>query len=386
MKITDIEAIPFRLPLRRELLWAGLKVELGAFVLVRMHTDSNHVGIGEATPLPDWGGDHHIHGGETTDTVCHMVRDVMAPALAGLDPLAYEATRCSLDSIVKGNSYAKAAIDMALLDLAGKACGLPIHRLLGGPHRPEVPVAHMVGIMPFDDAISEAEAAVADGVRALQVKGGVDPQRDVQLIMELRNRLGPGIHLRLDANQGYQRSKRAVRHLRDLPPGALDLLEQPVEGLEEMSRATRNLEIDVMADETCWSPHDALQVIAAGAADAISVYVAKAGGISAARLVGAIAHAAGLPTDINGSIESGVGNAANVQTALATLSCSLSCVIPISAPAGTHPYAVAGRYYDDDIITEPFPVRNGSLLPLDSPGLGVVVDEDKLSRYRTDGA
>jgi L-alanine-DL-glutamate epimerase-like enolase superfamily enzyme len=152
-----------------------------------------------------------------------------------------------------------------------------------------------------------------------------------------------------------------------------------------MAAATARLEVDVIADETCWSPHDALQVVAARAADAISVYVAKAGGIGAARLVGAIAATAGLATDMNGSIESGIGNAANVQVALASPSCSLASVIPISAPAGTHPYPIAGHYYDDDIIVEPFPVCSAELLALERPGLGVEVDEHKLAKFRTDG-
>jgi L-alanine-DL-glutamate epimerase-like enolase superfamily enzyme len=191
MRITEIEAIPFRLPPRRDFRWAGLNVDLGSFVLVRLHTDGAHVGLGEATPLPDWGGDNHLHGGETVDTVIHLVRDVLGPSLVGTDPLAYEATRHTLDTVVRGNSYAKAAIDMALHDLAGKACGLPIHRMLGGPHRSGVAVAHMVGIMPFDDAISEAEAAVSDGVKAIQVKGGIDPERDVHLVAQLRDLLGP---------------------------------------------------------------------------------------------------------------------------------------------------------------------------------------------------
>ena len=60
-------------------------------------------------------------------------------------------------------------------------------------------------------------------------------------------------------------------------------------------------------------------------------------------------------------------------------------MIPISAPAGAHPYAVAGRYYEDDVISEPFPVRDGAILPLERPGLGIEVDEARLAKYRIDG-
>ena len=384
MRIEQIEAVPFRLPLRRDFRWASLRVSLGGFVLLRVHTDDGLVGLGEATPLADWGGDHQRHGGETLRTVASMLTDVIGPTLIGIDPLAYANLPAVMDKVLRGNSYAKAATDMAIHDLAGKALGVPVHRLLGGPVRDRVPVAHMLGIMDWDEALAEAEAAIADGVHSLQIKGGENADRDIALVTELRRRLGPSVLLRLDANQGYRRAKNAIQYLAPLPPGTIDFLEQPAEGLEEMAAATAGLGIPIVADESCWDPWDALEVTRIRAADVISVYLAKAGGLTRARLVAAIAATAGLPCDVNGSIESGVGNAANVQFALATPNCTLPCVIPISAPAGRHPCRVAGHYYDDDIITEPFRFEGGCLLPLDRPGLGVDIDQAKLDRYRID--
>ncbi len=89
-----------------------------------------------------------------------------------------------------------------------------------------------------------------------------------------------------------------------------------------------------------------------------------------------------MACDVNGSIESGIGNAANVHFALATPAVQLASVIPISAPAGAHPYRIGGRYYEDDIVTAPFAVRDGAILPLDGPGLGIEIDEAKLERFR----
>jgi hypothetical protein len=94
--------------------------------------------------------------------------------------------------------------------------------------------------------------------------------------------------------------------------------------------------------------------------------------------VGAVAAAAGLPCDVNGSIESGVGNAANLHFALACPAVSLASVIPISAPEGQHPHRVGGYYCQDDIVTDAFPVANGTLLPFDRLGLGI----QKLERFR----
>src|SRR5262245_30345782 len=86
MKIKSIENVPFKLPTRRDFKWAGLAVDLGGFVLVRVHPDEGLVGIGEATPLPDWGGDHGRRSRETLKTVCVIIQEVLAPVLVGCDP------------------------------------------------------------------------------------------------------------------------------------------------------------------------------------------------------------------------------------------------------------------------------------------------------------
>lgn len=382
MKIVRIEAVPFRLPLRRDFKWAGLAVSLGGFVLVRVWTDEGLVGLGEATPLPDWGGDHGRRGGETQRTVIAVIRDVLEPALVGLDPTRIEHARATMSRALRGHSYAKCAVEIALHDILGQVAGLPIYRLLGGGCRDAVPVAHMVGLMPNPEAIAEAEAAVADGIGALQIKGGVDPDRDVALIADLRRRLGDGVVLRLDANQGYRDAKFALSVLDRMVESRVDYVEQPVEGLEEMVAVTAAAKTRIVADESCWDSRDALEVTAARAADTISIYLAKAGGVRGAMQVAAIAQAAGLPCDVNGSIESAVGNAANLHVALAAAPVTMACVIPISAPRGMHPNRVGGAYYDDDIVTQPFDTAAGYLLPLGGPGLGVTLDEIKLARYR----
>ncbi len=384
MKITSIEAFPFRLPPRREFRWAGLKVDLGGFVFVRVHSDDGLSGIGEATPLPDWGGDFNRRGGETQRTVVEIVKSVIEPVLVGLDPTAIETCNAAMDRAVRGNSYAKNAVDIALHDLWGKALGQPIYKLLGGAFRDRVAVAHMVGIMPNDDALAEAEAAVVDGITAFQIKGGEDAPRDITLIHTLRERLGPDIMLRLDINQGYRDVKMAIQVLDALADAGLDYVEQPAIGFHDMSVVTANVTPRVIADETCWNGADALELIETRAADCISIYLAKAGGIAPARQVAAIAQAAGIDCDVNGSIESAVGNAANLHVALAMPSVTLPCVIPVSAPAGRHPCDVGGNYYSDDVIAAPFGYQEGRLLPLDGPGLGIEIDEAKLERFRED--
>jgi L-alanine-DL-glutamate epimerase-like enolase superfamily enzyme len=384
MKIRSIEASAFRLPNRRNFKWAGLNGDLGGFVLVRVTTDEGLIGFGEATPLPDWGGDFGRRSGETLFTVISLVNELFAPALVGTDPTAVTAARRTMDRLVVGNNYAKCAVDIALHDLWGKSVGLPIYRLLGGPVRESVAIAHMIGLMDESHAVEEGVAAVADGVRTLQVKGGVDPERDIRVVRRLRDELGAGVTLRVDANQGYGHAKPATRMVARLAEAGADLVEQPAAGLAFLAEVTAKSTIPIIADESCWDVNDALEVVRHRAADCISLYLAKAGGFVGARAVAAVAEAQHMPCDMNGSIESAIGNAANTHFALAHAAVCMASVIPISAPTGAHPYAVAGRYYEDDVISEPFPVRDGAILPLDRPGLGIEIDEARLARYRCD--
>jgi muconate cycloisomerase len=187
--------------------------------------------------------------------------------------------------------------------------------------------------------------------------------------------------LRLDANQGYGQAKRAIRILSAMPVKP-DMIEQPVLDLREMASLRPAIEIDVIADESCWDAYDALELVRIRGADAISIYLAKAGGLCKARHVAAIAQAAHLPCDVNGSLESAIGNAANVQFAFATPAVTLPCVIPVTGPAGKHLTTTAGHYFEDDLVDEPFPFCDGALLPLDRPGLGIMINPKKLERYR----
>jgi muconate cycloisomerase len=197
--------------------------------------------------------------------------------------------------------------------------------------------------MDIPDAIAEAEAACADGIKAFQIKGGQDADRDVELTRELRRRLPGHIRLRLDVNQGYRQMKTALAVAARLEGIDTDYIEQPVAGLRDMARVTAGSRVKIIADESCWSPRDALDLVEANGADAISVYLAKAGGIQKAREVATIAEAAGLPCDVNGSIESAIGNAANLAVAFSARAISIPAVIPISAPAGTHPCKIGGQ-------------------------------------------
>ena len=145
-----------------------------------------------------------------------------------------------------------------------------------------------------------------DGVTALQVKGGVEPERDIEVIGELRGQLGPYVWLRLDANQGYGAVASGVKVLRR-PGGARSRLRGATGGGRRRLAQVRydRRQIPVIADETCWDARSTLRVRVGGAMDATSIYLAKAGGITGARKLAAVARQRRLPCDVNGSLEAG---------------------------------------------------------------------------------
>jgi muconate cycloisomerase len=384
MKIRRIETIPIRLPPRRAHQWASLTTPIGVYVIIRLETDDGLIGLGEAPVLKDWGGDHMKYYGETPKTTVHIINDILAPVLTGEDPGQFEKLHMVMDRAVKGYPYCKAAIDMALYDVAGKALKVPAYRLLGGRYRERVPIAHSIGLMEIDKAVEEALQVKEEGVTTIKLKGGIEAERDVDLVKEIRNAIGPEVSIAVDANQGYRTAKVAIRTIRKMEDYSIRYMEQPVEGIDALAEVKRNVDTPIMADESAWTPQDVLEIIQKGAADIISIYTTKPGGLLKAKKVAAVAEAAGLECNVNGSVETGVGNAANVHLAASTAAVTLACVIPVSTPKGKGKKGIAGIYYQDDLIREPFEFAGGEVIVSSKPGLGVELDEDKLERYRVD--
>jgi muconate cycloisomerase len=382
MKITRIETIPIRLPTRRVHQWASLTTPIGVYVIIKLHTDEGLVGLGEAPVLKDWGGDHGKYFGETPQTTMHIINDILAPALRGQEPGRFETLHALMDKTVRGYPYCKAAIDAALYDVVGKRLNIPAYQLLGGLFRERVPIAHSLGLMEIDKAVEEALQAKSEGVKTIKLKCGIDGKRDVELVKQIRKAIGPDLKICADANQGYPTAKAAARFIKAMEEFDLLYMEQPVEGFDAMAEVTRRVDTPIMADESAWTPHDVFEIAEKKAADLISIYTTKPGGLFKAKKVAAIAEAAGLGCNVNGSVETGVGNAANVHLAAATGVVTYGCVVPVSTPKGKGKGGIAGMYYQDDIIAEPFEYAGGDIIVSTKPGLGIELDEDKLQHYR----
>jgi muconate cycloisomerase len=369
MRIVRIETIPVSVPLHPErlLVLATGTHARSPFLIVRVHTDEGLVGLGEVSCTPRWSGEDSI-------TAAHVVSTHLAPGLLGEDPTEVERLGQLIEDAIVGHHFTKAAVEMALWDLRGKAVGLPVHRLLGGPTRRRIRTKFSVGGAEPERAAAVAAWAVDQGFTAMKVKVGIDLPGDLRRVAAVRQAVGDAVLLGVDANTGWTRSEAAAS-LAPLAELGVAFIEQPLArgdlgGMAELrGRAT----VPIVADEPVGTPQDALAVVRAEAADILSVYAGMAGGLASARRVAAIAVAAGCGWTIGSNLELGIALAAHIHLAACTPGLDddrVPCDI------------LSPFYYEDDLLTTPLPVEAGWASAPEEPGLGVELDEEKLERYR----
>jgi muconate cycloisomerase len=380
--IASVELFHCALPLRREHKWTGVTESIGSYILVRLRDDEDRTGWGEAPVLKDWAGEFGRYFGESPSITRVVIERYLGPAAVGCVPGQIAELHARMDQAIKGYPYAKAAIDLAAYDLAGRQCGLPVHRLLGGACRTRIPLTHSIGLIGLEEAEREAVQVVAEGIRTIKVKIGVDADRDVEMVKRIRDAVGPKTALCVDANQGYATPAEAIRTYRRMEGCDIKYFEQPVEGIERLAIVARAIDAPVMADESAWNGHDVIQIAEARAAQLVSIYTTKPGGLYRAMEVAAVARAAGLICNVNGSAETGIGNLANLQLAAAAPAVTLSCVVPNSTPAAAQNGQVAGIFYKDDLIAEPMRFVDGHLELPAGPGMGIAADEAKIRQYQ----
>ncbi len=285
-------------------------------VIVGLWADDGTTGVGEASPLT-------FFTGETVASVRAVIDETLGPRTIGTDPRAIGALLARLDEGLPGHPAAKAAIDMALHDLVGKAANLPVSALLGGAYRDRVPINNAVGFGSIEQSVQQAkEILVTRGLRGVKIKVGAGHRHDVEKVRAIRAMAGPDAELIIDANAGYG-PKEAGRLARAVEPFDIAHFEQPVgvDDLEGMAYVRANTTIPIMADESVRSPEDALRLVRMQAADVFAIKFVKMGGLARAREIRAIAEAAGVACTPISPFETAVGVAANLHFAASTRRC-----------------------------------------------------------------
>jgi muconate cycloisomerase len=371
-----------QLPTRREHKWTGLTEPIGRYLLVRIVDSDGRVGWGEAPALKDWGGEFGRYFGESVLITKTIIDSYLAPAVMELELGNVVELHARMDAIIKGYPYAKSAVEFAYYDLTGRALGVPVHTLLGGKARDSVPVTHSIGLISIEEAEHEAAQVANEGFRTIKIKIGVDPDRDIEIVRVVREAVGNDIDICVDANEGYATPGEAIQTVRQMEKYRLKYVEQPVMGIERLAEVARGIDAPVMADESAWNAHDVIQIIEQRAAQIVSIYTTKPGGLYKGMEVAAVCRAAGIICNVNGSVETGVGNLANIHLAAAAPAATLSCVVPLSMPAEHRGERIGGIYYNDDFIEQPMTFVDGAIEVPTGPGMGILVDEDKVEKYR----
>ncbi|WP_047983768.1 mandelate racemase/muconate lactonizing enzyme family protein [Ornithinibacillus californiensis] len=303
MNIQQIETFKAAIPLKKAFKTALRTVTVAETIVVKVTCDNGVVGWGEAPPT-------HVITGDTLASISFTVNDVIKPALVGMDCLDRELLFEKINRIVVGNTSAKAAVDMAIYDCVAQHARMPLHQFLGG-YQDRIETDYTVSVNSPTEMAEDAEGYVKDGFSVLKVKVGKDRiETDIERIQAIRDRVGPDVTIRLDANQGWN-PKEAVRSIQKMEDLGLNIefIEQPVKAydLKGLKHVKDHTHIPIMADESVFSARDARAVLEMDAADLINIKLMKVGGIHEGLKIAKLASVYGVDCMVGSMIESKIG-------------------------------------------------------------------------------
>lgn len=344
MRVADIQVGSLSLPLAHPFKTALRTVERIQDVVVRVIGDDGTMGYGEAPPTA-------VITGDTIGSILCAIQDYIKPALLGMDLADLDAVMGKLNACLVHNTTPKAAVDMALYDLWAKSQGKPLYQLLGGAgtsFRTDLTIS----VNGVEEMVRDALEAVDRGFSILKIKVGKEGTADVERVKAIREAVGPGVALRVDANQGWT-ATQSVAIIKAMEDKGLNvqLVEQPVpaDDLAGLKYVTGQVDTPILADEAVFSPADAANIIALRAADYINIKLMKTGGIWNALKICALAQQHGMECMIGCMLES------QVSVAAAAHLCAGQSVITMADLDGPSLCATAplpgGPVFDADTVT-----------------------------------
>jgi o-succinylbenzoate synthase len=352
MKITDIQIGHISIPLKKPFKTALRTVNRVEDVVIKVITDTGHVGYGEAPPTG-------VITGDTTGSIVGAIEEYIKKHIIGMDVENIEEIMLRLDKALVKNTSAKAAVDIAIYDLYGQLYNAPLYMLLGG-YRKEIATDITISVNEPEQMAKDSIEAVALGYKTLKIKVGKDASVDIRRMKAIREAVGYDVDLRIDANQGWK-PKEAVKTLRQMEDAGLNIefVEQPVEAhdFEGLKYVTDNVSIPVLADESVFSPMDAMKIIQMRAADFINIKLMKTGGIHNALKICSMAEVCGVECMIGCMLESKIS-----VTAAAHLAAAKSIITKVDL--------------DGPVLCSEDPIEGGAVFDNfritlnDEPGLG----------------
>ena len=332
-------------------------------VVLRLTAEGGATGFGEAA---SWA----VFTGSPEASFAALDR-YLRPLALGRPAGDVQAIMAEAERAVAHCTEAKAALETALLDLCGQIAGVPVWALLGGRCRDRIPLSVSLADPDFDADLRLVSRLREAGVGIVKLKAGVrDHAFDMTRLERLRAE-HPDLELRVDYNQGLHPEEAAAR-LRDVAAFRPAFIEQPVRAhlFDAMARLREATDVPLLADESVFGPEDMLRAVGAGICDGVSVKVMKAGGPRRALRTAGIAADAGLAAYGGDMFETGLGHLAGVHVIAAAPAITLGCE-----------FYQARWYLADDLLAEPFPVRDGAVIVPRAPGLGPRPDPEALARF-----
>lgn len=369
MKITSIETVPVEVPIDRRV---GAVEDAKGFrfrshlLMVFVRTDQDVEGVGEITASPDWSG-------ETSLGAKALIERHFASRLVGEDPRRVRHCMSRL-SRTFANPFAKAGLEMALFDILGKSCGASLSQILGGAVRDEhLPLRFPVMPVGPQESAEASRNMMKEGFRTIKLKVGHDPlEFDLERLRLVREAVGPDVRITVDANGGWSVNE-AIRAAPFLEDHGVLFVEQPVHrlDLEGLARVRSHIRLPVMADESVFTVQDAMRCLQLQAADIISVYPGKNGGLLNCVTIAAMAEAAGVHCAIGSNMEWDVGSAVMAHASVAIPNI---CVERYAADI------IGAFFHTERSILLPLITRPGHVTVPQGAGLGVELDRESLKR------
>lgn len=357
-----------RVPFKSTMRSSRGAMDVGDKVVLQLITDRGRTGLGEASVI------FPSRSGEYASTIFVALKEMFCPRLIGRSPLHLARIMDDFESLTS-EQYAflatKCAVDLALHDLKARMLGLSVADLLGGAARSRLPLSRSISVMPDDKLVETAVRLAEGGYRLLTLKGTQDWRGNITTFERVRAAVPAGTQIEIDPNQAWQ-PKDAIAVDRALAGLGLECIEQPCAwwDLEGMKRVTDNTVSRIAADESVLSPADVMRVARMGAADMVTIKIAKSGGIRCAAQMVEAAVNAGLTCNMGSKHPLGIGSAAILHFAAA-----------YPGVGDFLGYGSALERFVGDIIRETIVIEDGEALVPQGEGFGVSLDEDALARY-----
>ncbi len=365
MYIKTIEPIAVSLPMLKPVIMAGEEVRRADNVLVRIEADNGLVGWGEAASAPTMTGD-------TLESIVSAVH-YLEPALRGREGADITGALAAMAARMYGNQGAKAAMEIALHDLAGRATSEPLHALLGDKKRSHMPLLAVVGTGDLDGDLRDAEKKKAAGFTAYKIKVGIDSAaNDAARTRAICKTLGSGLLISSDANQGYS-TAQAIEYVRAVKDCGLDFFEQPTEagdlaGMAAVAAAAP--EIAIGADEGLHSLADISRHHEAKAARGGSLKAIKLGGVRAVVSAARLCDSLGMSVNIS------------CKTGESSIACAAALHAATVIPNIAWGLTLTHTSLAEDVTAQPIATPRGHAESIERHGLGIDVDEDRVRRHR----